>query len=653
MSDKSMMFELWTECNNLCKFCVIPNTEVLMSNYTTKPIQDIKEGDMVMGMVSGKPSFRLIPTKVIGVANRYYKGKIYGKFTEEHPILATRPSRKLYVSAKNSQSQIKPIVPKINIPQNDMYKLGYIIGCFEGDGSYKKYLTKPHDYGIHKRISKDGKRICVDENSRFIYKMRFFVYDMDIVYRLKEYLDYFNDFFYTKNCCIEGISKEAIFANTKIAYDWLIDIISKNLGINENIDYCKGFLAGIYDCEGSFSNSTLRIAQNEGTVLNEILRCLNLLNYTYKYENYKKCKTIRIAAKDTLKFIEDVCPGCERKRYGKKTTSFITEKGKLPVNEYEGLVYNFETETNNYVADNIVVHNCYLGKENRKTEDAKKLKNVKDVQDIIANTFTTDLEQYKAIGLIGGEFFQGQLRNPEVKQEFFKLAKQIFDLIEKDQVRDFWCYCTLTIGDQEDLYELVDLFDKMITDKSKHDFWVLVSYDTWGRFYVPGRKENWEKHMLKLQTYPYIRFNVTSILSQDFCEKVLSGEHDLIKFREKFKINSFFFKQPTHTSDYNSKEAMMAAFPNWYLKRKTYIKFLEKLKSEDLRLFENVLNIVQRADDILHSDDGYTTQHRDKITWEETGMDVNPKCGHIENYQCYSDSDACCLCDYFKIKDGI
>ena len=313
----------------------------------------------------------------------------------------------------------------------------------------------------------------------------------------------------------------------------------------------------------------------------------------------------------------------------------------------KSMMFELWTECNN------LCKFCYLGQANRKTEDSKKIANVKDVQNIIANTFTEDLEQYKAIGLIGGDFFQGQLRNPEVKEEFFKLAKQIFDLIEKDQVRDFWCYCTLTIGDQEDLYELVDLFDKTITDKSKHDFWVLVSYDTWGRFHTPGRKENWEKHMLKLQTYPFIKFNVTSILSEDFCEKVLSGEHNLIEFREKFKINSFFFKQPTHTADYDSKEKMMAVFPNWYLKRKTYIKFLEKLKREDTRLFDNVLNIVQRADDILHSDDGYNVQHRDKITWEETGMEINPKCGHIENYQCYSDSDGCCLCDYFRVKDGI
>ena len=39
-------------------------------------------------------------------------GEIYGKFTAEHPILATRPSRKSYVLAKNSQTQIK-----INLPE--------------------------------------------------------------------------------------------------------------------------------------------------------------------------------------------------------------------------------------------------------------------------------------------------------------------------------------------------------------------------------------------------------------------------------------------------------------------------------------------------------------------------------------------------------
>lgn len=657
MSDKSMMFELWTECNSRCKFCAIPGTKILMADYSLKKIEDIKSGDFVMGAVSGKSKFNLIPTKVINTANRYYEGKLYGKFTDNHPILATRPSRKLYVPAKNSQSQVCPITPKISIPQTDMYKLGYIIGCFRGDGSYKTYITKEHTYNVRKRICKNGKRVYVEGETEIahyyphsIYKLRFFVKDLDITYRLKEYLDCFNSYFYIKSCTITKITREAIFANTEEAYNWLINIIDKNLLKNTNLDYCKGFLAGIYDCEGSFSGGILRIGQNEGDTLNEIIRCINLLKYKYRYEDYEKCKTIRILGEDTLKFIEDICPACKRKLYGRKTTSFYIRKGRLPISEYKGLVYNFETETNNYVADGIVVHNCYLGKNNQGTPDSEKLHNISKVSNIIKDTFTEELEQYKAAGFIGGEFFQGQMRNPEVKTAFFALCKQVFDLIEKDKIRDFWCYATLTIGDQKDLYELIELFNQTVTDKEKHHFWVLVSYDTWGRFHTDKMKNNWETHMLNLQKYPFIRFNVTSILSQDFCEKVLSGEHNLTEFRKKFNISSFFFKQPTKTHDYNSKEEFAAVYPGWFLKRKTFIKFLEKIKAEDPALFDNVLNIVQRADDILQSGNDYKGQHRNKITWEESDMDVNPKCGHVLPYQCYVDSDACCLCDYFKVK---
>ena len=295
---------------------------------------------------------------------------------------------------------------------------------------------------------------------------------------------------------------------------------------------------------------------------------------------------------------------------------------------------------------------CYLGHNNLRTPDKEKLKNIKKVINIINNHFKNEKEQYKAIGLIGGEFFQGQMQNKDVNASFFNLCENIFTLIEEDKIRDFWCYCTLTIGEQEDLYKLIDLFNEKITDKEKHKFWILVSYDTIGRFYVPGREENWKKHMLNLQKYPFIKFNVTSILSQDFCEKVLSGEHDLLDFQNKYKC-TYFFKQPTKTFDDGSNQDFAKKLPNWFLKRKTYIEFLKKLKTDDINLFNETLNIEQRADDLMQSLNGFEIAHRNKETWEETGGTINPKCGHVINYQCYSDSDACCLCDYFKVKDGI
>ncbi|MBO4622325.1 MAG: hypothetical protein J5691_00425 [Bacilli bacterium] len=293
---------------------------------------------------------------------------------------------------------------------------------------------------------------------------------------------------------------------------------------------------------------------------------------------------------------------------------------------------------------------CYLGQVNRNTPDEKKIENVKKIMSLIDEHFTGIDEQYKALGLIGGEFFQGQMKNPEVKALFFEMCKKVFDLIEKDIIRDFWCYCTLTIGDQEDLYKLIDLFDKTVTDKEKHHFWILVSYDTYGRFYVPGREENWSKHMLNLQKYSFIRFNVTSIFSQDFCEKVLSGELDLIAFQKKYKTH-FFFKQPTASMDFDYNEPFAKIHPNWFVKRKTFLDFLVKLKKESKDLFDSVLNIEQRADDIVQSVSDFVPTHRDKETWEETDMEPNPKCGHVTYYKCYADSDECCLCDYLKIKN--
>lgn len=297
---------------------------------------------------------------------------------------------------------------------------------------------------------------------------------------------------------------------------------------------------------------------------------------------------------------------------------------------------------------------CYLGDQNKFVSDETKLENLEKVNVLVDDYFNTHSEQIKAIGFLGGEFFQGQITTPEIRESFYNLFKKCFRLIEEDRIRDFWCYCTLTIGDQEDLYELVDLFDKMITDKEKHHFWIQVSYDVQGRFNKPGKFENWNKHMLNLQNYPFIRFNVTSILTESFLQAVLSGELDLNKFQEKYK-NHFFLKQPNPT-DSHEKLEILKEMPWFFPKRKTYLEFLHKLKKDSPILFDELLDITLRSDYMFNcledKDKGEIDPDiRNKETWEEYSTEINPKCGHIILYQCYADSDACCLCDYFKVKD--
>lgn len=296
---------------------------------------------------------------------------------------------------------------------------------------------------------------------------------------------------------------------------------------------------------------------------------------------------------------------------------------------------------------------CYLNEQNKLTSEETKLSNLKKVNFLVDDYFNKHTEQIKAIGFLGGEFFQGQIDTPQVRASFYELMKKCFTLINQNRIRDFWCYCTLTIGDQKDLYTLIELFDNIVKDKEKHKFWIQVSYDTRGRFTLPGKFENWDKHMLNLQQYPFIKFNVTSIMTEDFLQSVLKGKLDLNEFQKKYK-NHFFLKQ-ANSAHLETKHTMLKRLPWFFPKRKTYLQFLNKLKQDSPWLFNELLSISLRADYMYNSLEGtkieeIDPQFRNKETWNETHNEVIKKCGHVLNYQCYSDSDACMLCDYFKVK---
>ena len=292
---------------------------------------------------------------------------------------------------------------------------------------------------------------------------------------------------------------------------------------------------------------------------------------------------------------------------------------------------------------------CFIDSFNKKTPNEIKLSNIE-----LAKKVLNDInEPKKAFGIIGGEFFQGQLNDFNIKNNFYDLCKNVFYKINEELIEDFWCCCTLTIGNQKDLYNLIDLFNEIVKDKEKHKFWILTSYDTRGRYDSSEKFENWNYHMLNLQHYPFVKFNVTSILTEDFCQKIINNELDLNVFIEKYKCK-LFFKQPTQTRC-GKKEELNKKISWFFPKRKTFLEFLQKIKKEYTELFNEILNIDLRADTVYSEIRGIKEidpHIRNKETWDETDSDYNDKCGHVINYQCYSDSDACCLCDYLKIKNN-
>lgn len=293
---------------------------------------------------------------------------------------------------------------------------------------------------------------------------------------------------------------------------------------------------------------------------------------------------------------------------------------------------------------------CYSGPDIACTLDAIKIRNLKLAIDKLKDEKT--YEEFDGTGFIGGEFFQGQLNNQEVKDLFFELMRVTNEQYKKNLIKKIWINVTLTIGDQKDLYDTLKVFGDI------EDLWLLTSYDTKGRFHSQKMEETWKYHMKKLHSlYPKVRLNTTMILSADFIQKYINGDINLKEFMDTYNTN-LFFKVPCKV--YSTKEQMEQRVSNFFPKRNEFLKFLKKFKdTEDSSLWDKLFNIKYKADLVYRNyKDRIVASVRNKkeaLEYCKGDDDVQkeideatPKllpCGHLDSYACYIDSNQCALCD--------
>ena len=288
---------------------------------------------------------------------------------------------------------------------------------------------------------------------------------------------------------------------------------------------------------------------------------------------------------------------------------------------------------------------CYLGKQNRSTPKEIKIASARGALQKISDMKTW--EEYSVVSYLGGQFFQGQLDDPEVKEAFMDLMKKTSQLCNARVIDQIWLYATMTIGDQRDLFQTLDLFE----DKSR--VWLLTSFDTRGRFHTKKMEETWSETMLKLhQCYPEMKFNITTILSQDCIQKYLSGQLSFKEMMEKYHA-SFFFKQCGTCGC--SKAQSAKSLPWFFPTRSRFIEFLRKFKLQQSdQMWTKLFNIYYRADTLYRNFNqrdhqmALNIRHKDSVrqvqTQNQLQMRAN-KCGHLLTYAAYSDCDGCVICD--------
>lgn len=349
-------------CDAGCPFCFPSGTKILMSDYTQKNIEDIKIGDEVIGFDEYPDKTRKIHKTI--VTNLYSRkselieiltsdGRVIT--TPNHPFLTHGHGKNLkeYDYKRASSLKIGDSIYRIPFYPNDIkissnYKKGYILACFIGDGTFKHYIDK-HGYDA--------------------YNVRFVVKDQEITDRLMLYLKEFTSDFYQSPFKIGNLIVNSCRSNKKSSYDYVLALKHEIMGKLNDPDYCAGFLAGFYDCEGSI-NRVIRICNCDKSIIDEGARCLNVLGIDYAVEidksgtkNYDIKYNIRIKRRrEWIKFLQYTKSACIRKgllNVFEKQLMYSEIVTATKLLDESVMVYNFSTGTHTYYADTFAVHNCH------------------------------------------------------------------------------------------------------------------------------------------------------------------------------------------------------------------------------------------------------------------------------------------------------
>lgn len=289
---------------------------------------------------------------------------------------------------------------------------------------------------------------------------------------------------------------------------------------------------------------------------------------------------------------------------------------------------------------------CYLGNNAKYTLDDIKINNIQKTLDTLNNIDC--LKDIDCIALIGGEFFQGQLKNKNVKKIFLNLIDKINFLLINNYIKNVWISASLIYGLQLDLYETLE----HINDKEK--IWILTSYDTNWRFKTTENKNNWINNLHTLRNkYPTIHINITAILTGHFIHAYLNGMFELKTIANNINA-AYFLKPPCQIGEINettfTKKQTNIMLPDFFPTRNVFLKFLNVYRQTENELQYLKLYNMKLRSDILYKYSGkrgYINKRlKDKsVEIEDNDCCIIQSCGHSTQYQIYVDSNACCICD--------
>jgi len=323
-------------CQHACSYCLSPETPILMADGHTRPIADVRVGDKIYGTVKDgfyrhyaittvlahwstvKPAYRITledGTQLIASGDHRFlseRGWKHVTGAEQGPL--QRP----FLTTNNKLMGVGGFAegPKDCVD----YRRGYLCGMIRGDANLGSYS---YSYGE-------------------VHRFRLALADTEALSRTRHYLGTF------------GAPGDVQAIQNFIS--WPTDPSS---------DWYKGFLAGIFDAEGSYSGAW-RLSNTDPEIISWTTRALSAFGFQYALEPPRANGVVVVrmlgGLREVMRFFHTTDPAITRKRSIDGVA--IKSDAKLRVTSIEPLgleipMYDITTGTGDFIANGVVSHNCF------------------------------------------------------------------------------------------------------------------------------------------------------------------------------------------------------------------------------------------------------------------------------------------------------
>jgi DNA repair photolyase len=355
-------------CSHSCSYCCSGDTPILMADGRTKPLADVRVGDAIYGTVQDGKYHRFAITHVLdhwSTVKPAYRVTLEDG-TElitsgDHRFLSDRGWKQVANSAHGSGQQPHLMVNdkllgtgKFATPPGDgpEYRRGYLCGIIRGDGHIGSY-----SYQRPGRAHGD------------VHRFRLALSDIEALYRSRVYLKQLSittDEFVYVEAAAGRKQITAIRNQTRGGVTAIQELIA--WPHTPSAQWHRGFLAGIFDAEGSFNHyGGLRIANTDQAIIEQITSGLQRFGFSFstsiRSQGNKPLTVIRLLGglHERLRFYHTVDPAITRKR----TIDGVAIRGDTQrVTSIESLgvhlpLYDVTTGTGDFIANGVVAHNCF------------------------------------------------------------------------------------------------------------------------------------------------------------------------------------------------------------------------------------------------------------------------------------------------------